>query len=232
MKKFGILIFAVALILGVIIANLFSFGRFSQKIFNISINSGVTGSGVTAAEKRDVSDFNGVDSSGIFQVEIVAQQQYAVEVEADDNLLPLIRTEVRGGTLHLETDRRINSSSPIRVTISVPNIERLAVSGVSKVTLSNLKNDALDIETSGASKVFVSGETSKLSVEVSGASNIDASGLQAEVASVDASGASHVSVAVSRELKTDASGASKILYTGNPANIIKRTSGAGKVAQK
>lgn len=232
MKKFGILIFAVALILGVIVANLFSFGRFSQKIFNISINSGVDGSGVAATEKRDVSGFTGVDSSGIFQVEIVAGREFAVEVEADDNLLPLIRTEVRGGTLHLDTERRINKSSPIRVTISAPEIERLEVSGVSKVTLSNLRNNSLDISTSGASKVFVSGETSKLNVEVSGASNIDASGLQAESATVDASGASHVAVSVLKELTSDASGASKISYSGNPANIIKRTSGAGSVTQK
>ncbi len=104
MKKIGVLIFLAAAILGVIINGFFSFGQVGQKFFNISFNKKVKGSGNVVTESRDISDFKGVDVSGVFQVEITAQKDFSVEIEADDNLMPLIKTEVRNGVLHLETE--------------------------------------------------------------------------------------------------------------------------------
>jgi predicted porin len=69
-------------------------------------------------------------------------------------------------------------------------------------------------------------------VEVSGASKIDAESLKSKTATVDASGASKVTLFVTERLNSDASGASKIEYSGNPANVEKKTSGASSVRQK
>lgn len=232
MKKVGIIIFISAVVIGVIIANFFSFGRASHKIFNFSFNSTVKGSGVSASEIRDISGFEGVDVGGIFNVEITARENFEVEVSADDNLLPLIETYVSNGVLRIETKERINSHTPIHVRISAPDIKTIEASGASKVSLSNVQNSGLKLDTSGASKVRIEGETANLMVEVSGASNIDAERLRAEKADIDASGASHVNVNVSGDLKSDASGASKIVYSGNPKNVEKKTSGASHVTQK
>jgi hypothetical protein len=51
-------------------------------------------------------------------------------------------------------------------------------------------------------------------------------------ATVDASGASHADVFVTGKFVSEASGASKIGYAGNPASIEKSSSGASKVYQK
>ena len=146
--------------------------------------------------------------------------------------MPLIKTDVDGGTLRIETTRRISPSGPIRVLISAPDINDLQVSGVANVTLNDIKNAGLSIDSSGASKIAITGETAKLTVDVSGATKIDAENLKAENASVDASGACKVNVNVSGELRADASGASKIIYTGTPTNLVSKKSGAGSVSQK
>lgn len=232
MKKVGIIIFVIALLVGVIFANFFSFGRVRERFFNFSFNHSVTGSGNAVAEKRDLSDFKAVEVGGVFQVEIVAQKEFSVEIEADDNLLPLIKTEVDGGVLKIETEKRVSTKNPIRVRISAPNIENLQASGASKISLANLKNSSLTLDSSGASKISVAGETGNLTIDVSGASNIDAENLKAENANVDASGASHISLFVSNELNADLSGASKVTYSGSPKNVIKKTSGASSVSQK
>ena len=65
MKKLGIIIFIFALLVGVVFANLFSFGRVSGKLFNFSIGRSVKGSGVTASEVRNLSGFKGVDVGGV-----------------------------------------------------------------------------------------------------------------------------------------------------------------------
>ncbi len=232
MKKFGLIIFILALTLGLIFANIFSFGKMTTKFFNFSINEGVSGSGNVTTEKRDVTDFQEIEVGGVFEVEVTAQKDFSVEIEADDNLLPLIKTEVSGGVLRLETEKGISTKNPIRVRISAPNIENLDISGASKVSLANLKNENLQIDSSGASKIIVAGETENLTVDVSGASKIDAENLKSENASIDASGASKVSVFVANELKSDASGASSIIYSGSPKNLIKKTSGVSSIKEK
>jgi hypothetical protein len=232
MKKLGIIIFIIAILVGIAFSNLFSFGKASAGIFHFSIGSSIEGSGVSATEVREVSGFKGVDVGGVFQVEITAGKDYAVEVEADDNLLPNIKTEIEGGVLKISTEGRLKSSSPMRIRISAPDIESIEASGACKIAAAEIKNAELRIDTSGASKVKLTGETAKLAIDVSGASNIDASSLKTIDADVDASGASSVDVLVSGKLMSEASGASRISYSGNPSSVEKNTSGASRVSQK
>jgi hypothetical protein len=232
MKKLGILIFIIALFIGVSLAGIFSFGKMTGKIFNFSVNCGEKGSGNIKAEKRNVSEFKAVDVGGAFIVEITAQKDYSLEVEADDNLLQFIKTEFDGETLRIETERKISSSNPVKIRISAPDIENLQISGASKVSIVNLNNESLNVGSSGASKINCEGNTNNLTVDMSGASKFEGEKLSAENVSVDASGASKAVVSVKNDLKADLSGASKVVYFGNPTNIEKKTSGASSVVGK
>ncbi|MEQ1606427.1 MAG: head GIN domain-containing protein [Pyrinomonadaceae bacterium] len=233
MKKIGIIVFVAALIIGVTVGSIFSFGKSSRPFFNFSFNfKGVKGSGNTATDARNASGFKGVEVGGVFQVEVNAQKEFGVEVEADDNLLQYIRTDVRNGVLYIETSHKISPTSPIRVRVNAPEIEHLDVSGVANVTANNIKTGEFGIDSSGTSKVTVSGEARKLTVDVSGATKIDAENFQVGDATVDASGASSVLLNITGELKADASGASKILFTGTPSRVFKSTSGGSRVSPK
>lgn len=211
----------------------FSFGQFREKILHLSSNSATTaGSGNLASETRDEGSFEGIDVDGVFQVEITAQDNFGIDIEADDNLLPLIKTEVSGGVLHIESESKISSGNPIRVKISAPNIESIEASGLSKVAVRSLKNSDLKVNANGVSKINIEGETANLTIDVSGASHVDTINLKAEDVTAEASGASHVSVFATYKLHAEASGASKIVYSGNPKNIEKSTSGASSVREK
>jgi hypothetical protein len=234
MKKFGIIAFVVCIVIGLAFANFFSFGRLTSNLFNFKVNVGnhVTGSGNVMSQKRDAAGFDSVEVSSAFQVEIVAGKDFSVEVVADDNILPQINTEVRGGTLHIETDGKISTKNEMIVRITAPNIERVQSSGASKISVSGINGDSFSLDVSGASKVVLSGETEHLSIDVSGASNVDAEQLNAVRAEVEASGASKIAVNVSSELHTQASGASHIVYSGDPKTIENRQSGIGTVSKK
>ncbi len=234
MKKLGILIFVVALILGVVVTNMFSFGRAAGSLFHFDFDwkGGVKGSGNVVTDHRDVSGFHGIEVGGIYQVEITAQKEYSVTVETDDNIVPLVKTDVEDGILKIESEGRISPKSAIRIVIATPDIDSLEISGVANVTLNNVKNDALSIDSSGASKIAVNGETSKLTVDVSGATKIDANELKTESATVDANGASNVQLNVSGTLKADASGASHITYSGTPTSVQKSTTGVANISPR
>lgn len=231
MKKIGLIIFIFALAVGIVVANFFSVGSsFLKSPISMSFGK-VQGSGNFVTEKRIVSSFKNVDISGIFEVEITAQKDFSVEVEADDNLLSLIKTQVSGDTLSIESDKKFSSNQRVKIRISAPDIENLDVSGVSNTNLSNLNNQSLKIDSSGASKINVAGRTDRLVIDSSGASRIDTQSLEASDVSIEARGASQINVDVSDVLSADLSGASHVNYSGNPTEINKKTSGASCLKQ-
>ena len=233
MKKLGFSVFIVALILGVGVASFVSWGKASARLFNLNFSmGGVHGSGNVTSQTRDVSGFHGVDVSGVFDVEIVAQKEYSVQIEADDNLLEYIKTDVDDGILEISTSRKIKSSEMLKIKIGAPDIDSLSTSGVAKVSLVDLKNGSLKVDSSGASKMTLAGETDKLMIDVSGAAKIEAEGLKSRAASVDSSGASKISVFATDSVRVKASGASKITYTGGATDVVTKTSGAGSVTPK
>ena len=232
MKKLGIIIFIIALFVGVTLASVFSIGGFTLKRFNFSLNGGEKGSGNIQTEKREVSEFKAVDVGGAFVVEITTQKDFSLEVEADDNLLPLVKTEFDGETLKIESEKSYTPTNPVKIRISAPDIENLNISGASKISIVNLNNDLLNIDSSGASKISCEGKTAKLILDMSGASHFEGENLKAKKASIDSSGASKATVSVESELIADLSGASKVVYFGNPTNVEKKTSGASTIVGK
>lgn len=231
MRKVKVIIFIAALVIGVLIAK--SFGAvLGFSLPNISFFKSVKGSGVTKVEKRDLAGFKKIDVSGAIEVEITSQKDFSVDVEADDNLLEYVKTEVDGETLKIYTEKRISTRNKIRVVIAMPELTEAEVSGASKITANNIKTDSFKLDVSGASKIEINGEAQDLKIEASGASKINAENLKVANADVDVSGATSVTVNATEEVKAEASGASKINYVGEPKNLIKDTSGASRVSQK
>lgn len=234
MKKVALIVFVVCVVVGLCLANFFSFGSWGKKSpgFSINFGDGVKGSGNVSTEKRDIDGFDSIEVSGIFQVEIVSGKDFSVEVQTDDNLVQFVKTDVDDGTLEISLDKKVSPRSDLIVRVTAPNIKKIESSGVSKITASGIKNDSLAIESSGASKISAAGETAKLSVNVSGAGSVNAEDLKAVDADIRASGACKISVNVSGSLKTDASGASNITYTGDPKTVDNHQSGVGSVTKK
>lgn len=192
-------------------------------------SKGLAGSGVLKTEKREVGAFTSVDVSGAYEVEIVCQKQPGLEIEGDDNLLPLVKTYVKDNTLYIESDRPYNTKKSIKVRVTTANLEGVSSSGASKITLEGVKNEQLVIETSGASKIDAAGETRNLEIESSGASKVDVQQLRASRVKVSLSGAGYANIYASEEVNADVSGASKVTYYGEPKVVNKSVSGAGSI---
>src|SRR6059058_6495577 len=90
---------------------------------------GVRGSGVRKTEKRDLPAFTSIETTGAFEVEVTCQKPASFEIEADDNLLPLVETEVKGGVLRVTTTKHYSSRGSIALRIAVPNLESAKSTG-------------------------------------------------------------------------------------------------------
>lgn len=194
--------------------------------------NGVRGSGNRQTEKRTVPGFLNIEVSGAYEVEITCQKERSLEVTGDDNVVPLVTTEVRNNTLHIGSSKDYNVGQPITIKISVPDLEAISTSGASHINLSGLNNSELRVDSSGASKVQLTGETKRLDIETSGASTIEAKNLHAEKAKVSSSGAGYMSVYATEQLDAHASGAARIDYFGSPKTVNPETSGPASITNK
>lgn len=234
-RKYGLFVFLAAFAIGIVIAGLMSFGRIPAEFVErlpISFGSEIVGSGERVVEERTVPEFSKIEISGALIVEAVANDEFGLTIEADENLLGNIKTLVDDeGTLRVFPESTIRARGPVLVKISAPSIEAISVSGASRVNASRLKNDTLTVDSSGASKIILSGSTDEIVLDISGASVISADELVSRKAVVDSSGASRIALNVSESIEVDCSGASRVTYAGNPAVIKKSTSGASSVRQ-
>src|SRR5437764_6052523 len=138
MKKLGFLIFLGVLAIGFVAASASSFGKLDTSgLFHFNFG-GVKGSGNVITQKRDISGFHALEVSNTVQVDVVAQRDFSVTVETDDNIVPLVETEISNGVLEISCEKHVSTSSPIRVHITAPDIDKVEVSGVSGVTIANI----------------------------------------------------------------------------------------------
>ena len=192
---------------------------------------GIRGSGIRKTEKRELPAFNAIETSGAFAVEASCQKPASFELEADDNILPLVQAEVRDGVLRLSTTKGYTSSEGIVVRITVPDLASVKSTGAGKFNVSNVKNDKFEIQSTGAATVVASGQSKSLKIGSTGAGKIDAHDLRASDADVRVTGAAGVDVYATDELDVTVSGAGRVTYIGNP-RVNKKVSGAGQVIKK
>lgn len=189
----------------------------------------VKGSGVSATEVRDVTDFNQISFSTAINANITVGGEQSVTVTAEDNILPKLKTEVNNNVLSVHLSGATQTSLPVKVDITVPDLTSLTASGSC-----NVKTDGIDATTfktvlSGACKLTVVGKTDSFDCNVSGASHVSANELVARNVKVITSGAAHAKIYAVDSVDAGASGASSIRFAGEPTDVKKNKSGASSI---
>jgi hypothetical protein len=219
------------------------------------LGGGVPGSEVIQTEKRNPGAFEAiaVEYAG---AEILLRQgdSESIEIEADDNVLPQLSTQVLSGTLtikNLETDWKttVNPSRPVKIAITVKQLDeivlsapvgtlegsslqadtlKLVVSGGAQVRLNAIQVHLLEGELSGAGDIQISGTADEIKLILSGYGNFNAADLESHTAAVELSGMGDATVRVDEELAATITGAGSVNYYGNP-HVEQNVNGAGSV---
>lgn len=215
----------------------------------------ITGSGNVVSQEEAISDFDKVDISHSFSVDITQGEDYSVVIRVDDNLVEYLDVTKQGSILRIRFDptRSFNIfDATMEAEITMPELTGLDLSGNSEarvsgfessksltVDLSGNSNLRGDIQTgdarfdvSGNSSASLSGSAGDVSIDASGSSEVDLADFPGNNGEVRASGASTVTVNVSGRLDADASGSSDIYYLGNPELGRIDTSGSSSVQSR
>jgi len=194
------------------------------------MSPGVAGSGVAASEQRAVGAFEQVASDGSFAVEVEVGPAASVRVEADDNIIPLITTEVSGDTLEISSRRSFTSARPITVYVATPRLVGVDHDGSGSVRVRGISGERFAAALDGSGSVQLAGRSDSLTASLDGSGSLAAAGLLAADVTVALSGSGEVQVHASERLVVSIDGSGSVRLAGGAKEIVTNISGSGDVA--
>jgi hypothetical protein len=195
--------------------------------------SATAGSGQLATQSRQVSGVASVELTGAGELSIDQTGTESLTVSAEDNLLPLLTSEVEGDTLILgkKPNTRIVTTKPITYTLTMKDITGFAVSGSGTINAPKLTTAALRIEISGSGMITTAGNADDQNLEISGSGRYLADGLTSKTTTAEISGSGTANVVASNALNVKISGSGTLTYSGNP-QVTQTVSGSGRLIKK
>ena len=204
---------------------------------------------------RNTGDFNKLHFDGAYTVLVEQGQTCSVKLEAEPKLLAKVTTEVKNGTLKVDTKGRgwfggcHNDREDVKVYITVKDLKAIDIDGSADITgkgrfvsdtmelsISGSGDISLELETkvletaiSGAGDVKLTGKAQSFSAAISGSGDIKAFELISEKCEVSIAGSGDCQVNASQELEISIAGSGDVSYKGNPARVSNSVTGSGEV---
>ncbi len=210
-----------------------------------------TGSGNVIKEPRNVSGFKEISLSGDMNLFIKQGSTESLVIEAEDNVVSNIKTEVSDDVLTINYGGFFASpipTKPVNIYITVKDLNAVDISGNGKAEATNINTNNLNIAINGAGNANLNNITAdKLEISISGSGNVKASGkvvdqninisgsgeylaetLESNSAGVVINGSGEATVYAIEQLDIEIKGSGKVSYMGNPT-VKQNISGSGEV---
>lgn len=174
------------------------------------------------AKTYDLKGFDAVKTDGFDDVHVAQGATFSVTARGTDRAIADLDPRVEDGTLVFENAHQNGFCLFCRVArteidVVMPDVNTLSSGGLSRVTVTNLKSDAIDVITGGLSHVSLAGSGNALTLYTGGISRFDGSSFDAKTVSVTLGGISKATVIASDSISGSASGFSKLILHGKPA---------------
>lgn len=239
------------LLIFMLLVGLFVVGKecFHFNSNGISFGFGVKGEGPVKNETRNVSDFHAVEMSIAGDVEVSQAETYFVEVQAQENLLPILKTEVSDGKLKIYFSENVSYSEGVKVRVSAPAFDRFSLGGSGTIkAMTPIRTEKMALEVAGSGDIFIEqcefgsletsiagsgsmelgGKANSIKSEIAGSGDVRAKNLTANELNVEIAGSGSVTCDVAQTLKASIAGSGDVYYSGQPV-VEANVSGSGSV---
>lgn len=211
------------------------------------------GNGNSITEQRTTGHFDAIDLRISADVHVEQSATYSVSVTASENLMDIIKTEVHGTTLCIDTKKNkcINGNDDIDVYVTMPELRKLDISGSGDIESKNKFNAPdLEMHISGSGNIEMDSlNTTDYSISISGSGNVRLAGTQTATSQtihisgsgdvntldlatdncdIHISGSGKAQVWAVAKLTAEISGSGDVIYKGTPL-VSSSTSGSGSV---
>jgi Putative auto-transporter adhesin, head GIN domain len=214
----------------------------------------VKGDGNVTKQKRNVTSFKRIESSGMFDVILRSGDKEAVTVETDENLQQYIIVKNEGDKLYLgNSDKvKVKKATKMVIYVTVVNLVAIDTKGIGDFTtesiidannvnldisgIGNIKLDlncsSLNLDYNGVGDVHLKGSSTTANFECSGVGDINAYDFTVNQLELKHSGVGDTEVLVKENITINFTGVGNVYYKGDPTvkKLIK--SGIGSVKAK
>jgi hypothetical protein len=170
----------------------------------------VEGNSVVTTETRQVGSFHQVFNEGEFDVYIIQDSLDEVMIEAESNLIPLIRTNIEGSALVIDTRDNLQPNFPMKVYVHTTELDEIKLSGSGLMEAEDIVTGDMDISISGSGNISFSGTAHNVKTSISGSGSMDLD-------------------LTCNELKADISGSGEMNVVGTGYNGDFHISGSGSI---
>ena len=220
----------------------------SSCAFDMSWGEGKRGNGIIAEDRREVTEeFTVISAAEGLDVYVTQDRNFEILVEADENVIDLIGTDIRDGKLKIHAIENIGRATK-KIYVTLPEITALRTSsGADLITRERIEADEISLDassgsdlriqlnadmvyadTSSGASIRISGAANTLYADASSGADIRAGEFEVKTCEADASSGADIRVNVSEQLVADASSGADIKYTGE-ASVKKNKSVSGSV---
>lgn len=219
---------------------------------DFNLGPGKQGNGAVTDEKREITEeFTAVSSSEGLDVLVTQGEDFEIVVEADENIIDLIATDIRDGKLKIHARENIGQATK-KIYVTLPVITGLESSSGSELTGTNqikaekisleassgshlqvsLTADEVEADTSSGADIHLTGEANLMYADASSGSGIRAREFEVRECHANGSSGADLDLNVSESLVADASSGADISYTGNPDRVDQKKSVSGSVRKE
>jgi len=211
---------------------------------------GIKGNRNVVSEDRTIrSDFEIINVQQGINLTISQGNPTSLSVEADENVIDLLITEVKNNELNIYFEKSVYQAKARNVYLTTENISKIkASSGASVKSENTIQAETLELnsssgstmkirtianeissESSSGSNITIVGKSNSFTANSSSGSSINAKDLKAVNAITKASSGANIDVNVTGKLTAKASSGADIDYEGSPETVDKNTSSGGSV---
>jgi hypothetical protein len=185
----------------------------------------VQGQGPMTSETREVGSFSRIEATAGIRVEVRIGPAQGVEVTAQESLLPVISTEVRGDTLSVEASEDYTTVEPVTVTVVVPALDGITLSGGSRATI-DLDAERIEIRIRGGAHITAAGSVDSLALDANGGATASLEDLSVRFATVSMEGGATATLTVADDVSGTASGGSRLTIIGDADVSVDESGGS------
>lgn len=189
----------------------------------------ISGQGSTVNQTLNLDKFESL-GLGISAKVYLTQGSQSVRIEAQQNIIDNIKTEVKNGSWNIDFKQRVNNHTDITIHVSMPTIEALSIGGsgeiIGKSNFNNLGNLALAIGGSGT--IELAGSAKDVEISIAGSGDVKTGNLKANNCEVSIAGSGDAYIEVNNDLDVSIAGSGDVHYRGKP-RISSSVAGSGSV---
>jgi Putative auto-transporter adhesin, head GIN domain len=186
-----------------------------------------------ATETRSVGDFHAIelDSSTPLAIDVRVGPAIRVDVSADADIITRVETRVQNGNLVVgtHTHDKLHPQNKIRVTITVPHLDALAITGIGAIDATGVSSPSFAAAIGGTGSIKLAGASDGAAYKIGGTGEIDAKNLTLKTATVAMAGTGHLALTASDAVTIAVDGVGDVDVFGHPTSVTKSVTGMGHV---